>query len=281
MISFPNSLRLADRLAEYVLVRAIASNSAYQLSRTISLFGEFLKAEPTVQDLTPETVNNFLASLALTHSPRTVAGHRINLLGIWRFLAECGACEAPRQIRHCRKPDPMPVAWTLDELRTLLAAAEKAVGTMEDGTAKSVYWSAIIRVAYDSALRRSDLWLIRQDQIRSDGTIVLRQHKTGFAHHPRLSPKALALIRQIMHDPPLAWQTSNIRQFYTEWKRLVRAAGIRPGCLQQIRRTAATWLAKEHPDQVQRFLGHRSESMKRHYVDLSIARPLANLPPEL
>ena len=96
MISFPNSPRLADRLAEYVLVRAIASNSAYQLSRTISLFGEFLKCEPILQDLTPETVNNFLASLALTHSPRTVAGHRINLLGIWRFLAECGACEAPQ-----------------------------------------------------------------------------------------------------------------------------------------------------------------------------------------
>lgn len=281
MIDFNQSDRLASIASRYALVRSLAASSTYQLGRTISLFGEFLHQPATTSDLTPETANNWLASLEATHSQRTIAGHRTNLLGLWRFLAEEGTVEAPRQIRRVRRPDPMPVAWTLDELRQLLAVAESAPGEFPDGTPFRIYWPATIRTAYETGLRRSDLWILRREQIRGDGSIVLRQHKTGHTHQPRVGKKTLDLLRQIRHDPPLAWQTANVRQWYVEWDRLVAAAGIRPGALQQLRRTGATHLAIDHPEAVQRFLGHRTAAMQRHYVDLSISQPQVEMPPEL
>jgi integrase len=62
---------------------------------------------------------------------------------------------------------------------------------------------------------------------------------------------------------------------------VILPAGVRNGCLQQIRRTGATLLAMTHPEAVQRYLGHRTPTMVRHYVDESIARPQPFLPPEL
>lgn len=281
MIDFPNNNRLCVRAGAYSLVKSLCDSASYQLSNSLSRFSLHLGKDAEICDLKPDKVNAWLVALEATHSQRSIAGHRGNLLALWRWLAELGDCEAPRQIRKVRKPEPMPVAWTLDELRQLLAVAEQAPGEMPDGTPFAVYWPATIQVAYSTGLRRSDLWILRHEQIRQNGSIFLRQHKTGQTHQPQLSAKALCLIRQIKHDPPLAWQGSNVRQWYDRWARLVKAAGIRPGALQQIRRTGATHLAIDHPERVQRYLGHRSVTMQRHYVDLTIAAPQSELPPEL
>lgn len=281
MIDLPNSDRLSVRASQYALSRALAQCSIYQLSHSISLLGKYLNHEPTVHDLTPETVNNWLASLEQTLAIRTIAGHRVNILGLWRYLAEEGVVPAPRQVRLVKKPDPCPVAWTIEELRELIAQAQRQSGLMCDGTPWSIYWEATIRTAYDTGLRKSDLWRLTLDQIRPDGSIAMVQHKTRRSHEPRVTQRTLELLRQVKHSPPLAWPDRNPRQWYNDWGLLVAAARIRPGALQQIRRTGATHLYKEHPEDVQRYLGHRTPTMQRHYVDLSLAAPQANMPPEL
>lgn len=281
MIDFPQSDLLSRCAEQYLLARNLAANSAYQFRHSIDLFGRFLGQQATLADLEPHTVSHWLAHLEADHSPRSVAGHRTNIMAFWRWLAERGDVQAPRQVRRVRKPDPCPVAWTLDELRQLLRAAETFQHQMPDGSSSSVYFSALVRTAYESGLRRSDLFLLRHEQIRHGGAIQMVQHKTGHTHQPRLTSKTMDLIAQIARNPPLAWPSTNGRHFYTVWKRLVRVAGIRKGALQQIRRSGATHLYKDHPEDVQRYLGHRTPTMQRHYVDLSLAAPQQNLPPEL
>jgi len=79
-------------------------------------------------------------------------------------------------------------------------------------------------------------------------------------------------------DYPLRWP-GNARQFYRHWERIVQVAKVRRGALQQIRRTAATYLAKDDRSAVQQFLGHSSPSMQKHYIDESQARKRDIRPP--
>lgn len=281
MIHHADSRFLIDLAASYFLARNLAPNSQYQLSRSIACFGQHLGRQATIDDLTGDTVSKWLESLEQRLARRTVAGHRTNVMSLWRHLAEQGLVQAPRQVRRVVKPDPCPVAWTIEELRALIAQAEKIQWTMADGTPMSIYFLSTIYFCYETGLRRSDAWLVSLSQIREDGSIQMRQHKTGRTHQPRITQRTLALMKQIKHDPPLAWVGGNPRQWYVHWNLLVAAARIRPGALQQIRRTGATHLYREHPEDVQRYLGHRTPTMQKHYVDLSLAAPQVNMPPEL
>ena len=181
MISSHDPNNLLCQAARYVLVRNLAASSAYQLCRTVALFGEWLNREPTIFDLSGDVVSTWLEKIGETRSTRTVCGHRVNLLALWRFLAEEGVVQAPRQVRRVAKPDPCPVAWTLEEIRALLDQASKATGIMDDGTPYAIYWECTVRAAWDSGLRRSDLWRLTLDVIRPDGTLQLRQ-QIGRAH---------------------------------------------------------------------------------------------------
>lgn len=129
--------------------------------------------------------------------------------------------------------------------------------------------------------RRSFLWGLTRGQIRPDGTITLRQRKTGAPHQPRLRPETAATVLALPGDRPLACPVSKPTRFYRLWATVIAAAQVRPGCLQQLRRSGATHLASEHPEAVQRYLGHASPEMQRHYVDWSIAKPQQWLPPAL
>ena len=118
--------------------------------------------------------------------------------------------------------------------------------------------------------------------IRPDGSIALIQRKTSRPHQPRLRQRALDLIAELPGDRPLACPYRCRSAFYRWWKRsIIAPAGVRPGALQQLRRTGATHLAVEHRSEVQRYLGHASPEMQRHYIDESIACPIVHLPPEI
>jgi integrase len=181
-----------------------------------------------------------------------------------------------------RKPQPLPIAWTIAELRAILAACQLVPGVFRrTGARRAAYLVALVLAAYESGLRRSDLWGLTRGQIRPDGTIVLRQRKTGAPHQPRLRPETAALVLALPGDRPLACPESKPTRFYRLWATVIAAAQVRPGCLQQLRRSGATHLASAHPEAVQRYLGHSSPEMQRHYVDWSIARPQQWLPPAL
>ena len=273
---------LSDVFASYLLLHPLRQGSAYQLNRSYRLFGERLARVPTTEDLTAETVSAWVAWLQASdrYSPATVHGHRGRLLILWRFAHRKGWAGPVDEVRAAPRPDPMPEAWTLDELRSILDAIERidvVIGTVP----MRLYLRALVQAAYETGLRRSDLWAIRQDAIRDDGTIMLRQSKTGRVHAPQLSIGTTALVRQLPGAHPLAWP-GRPRKFYQVWGRVLHLAGVPPGCLHRIRRTSATYVARDHGDDAARhFLGHRTPEMLRHYVDRRIAQPPQRLPPRI
>jgi len=252
------------------------------MRRGVALYSQHIGRQATIEDLDDERVSAWLAALSNTHAAPTCAVHRTNLLTLWRDLADQGLCDHPGRVRRCPRPTPMPVAWTRHEMRRLIATTQLLTGNLPSGVPAALYCETLLRTGYDTGLRRCDLVAVEKAQIRPDGTIVLRQQKTGQPHQPRVRPRTLKLLGQITQDPPLACPYQSDSAFYQFWKTHVTGpAGVRHGAMQQLRRTGATHLAIDHDEDVTRYLGHRTAEMRRYYVDESIARPLANLPPDL
>lgn len=272
-------------LEDYALFRNITTCSTYHMSRSVALFGEWLGRQALVEDLEARQVSKWLVHLQNTgrgYSLTTVAGHRTKLLCLWRFCADRWEIDPPHRVRDVRRPDPAPISWTLDELRAVLRQCGLLGGYFATGDRRAVYCATLVKFCYESGLRRSDVWRIDRQQIRPDGSIVLRQNKTGGTHCPRVRPDTVAALRLLVRNRPLACPFKSTGDFYKFWKRdVITPAGVRNGALQQIRRTGATHLAIEHPDSVQQYLGHKTAIMQRHYVDASIATPQHYLPPSL
>jgi len=259
-------VRLLDLLPDYVLERAISPAAAYQLGRTLRLYG----SERTIEDLEPRRVSAWLESLEATYAKRTVAGHRSNLLAVWRWLAARGLSTMPVGVRRCPRPRPRPVAWTADEFRALLSAADR----MPDPG----FWRLTLEVAYSTGLRRSDLWRLDGD-IRPDGTIWLEQHKTGHPHVCRVPQAVAAEWLACAKRRPLF--PEDTRRFYDEFRWLCRMAGVRHGALQMCRRTGATQCEICQAGSATRFLGHQTAGMAAYYVDRSQLPGEPVAPPEL
>lgn len=277
---------LTDWCARYSLRRGLGSGSGYFLVRTVVIFENFLGRVATCADLTDDAVSQWVRwmedrwQMDGEISPRYRHGLRGNLLCLWRFIAEEGECEWPRRIRRAPIPEPQPIAWTLDELRKLRVAALAALGTIKNGAARSLYLVTLLDAAYESGLRRGDLWRLEQSQFLPRGVIILRQNKTRWPHEPQVQADTLARIRQLPGKFPLKWP-GNAKGFYRCWRRwMIRPSGVRPGVLQQIRRTGATQIESIRPQDTQRYLGHRTPDMKKHYVDRSQAYGPAPQPPK-
>ena len=273
---------LADLFADYQLARRMRQGSIYQIGRTIALFEQFLGRDGKSGDLNAESVNRWLEQLERRYSQRTVAGHRVNLLSIWRDAADRGICHGPARVRKVPRPAPMPVAWTLDELSRLMRVAESFQGTLPSGASKALYFSTLLAAAYDTGLRRSDLWSLRRDQILPNGTIAIVQRKTATPHFPSLRPETLAKLQRLPGDTPLKWHGDE-RRFYDEWRSMLVIADVREGALQRVRRTGATavMLATRNPEHVRLYLGHSTHQMQRHYVDQSLLGGHGILPPAM
>lgn len=167
-------------------------------------------------------------------------------------------------------PPPDPRAWTDPELAALIAAAGQLAGGCKyrPRVTRAAYLLALVGAAYDTGLRKGDLFLLRHDWIGAGGVIRMRQHKTSEPHVCSVTPHVAELIASIPYEHPLRWTGSN-GDYSGLWREACDAAGIPRGCTQQVRRTAATIVWEDHPEAVQRFLGHRTPTMWRHYVDQS------------
>jgi len=204
------------------------------------------------------------------YAPRSRQNHRANVLTVLRFAADrSDAPEIPsRRVRRVKIPPPSPWAWADEELSRLVDAASRLTGylTARPKLLRSHYALALIGGAHDTGLRRGDLFAIDKTDIDPDGTIRLRQGKTDEPHVCRLSEHVAKLVRSIPYPRPLRWTGRN-GDYTALWKELCTTANIRYGLTQQIRRTAATSVWEESPELVQQFLGHRTPTMWRHYVD--------------
>jgi len=285
MIRLSTAHTLRDALDVYTQRRLIRKRSIETLSSSVESLIAFVGDDVPVATITQDVLNNWLGSMKC--KPRTVIKHRGNILSILRDASDDGHCPEPiaRKIRKPRRPKPLPQAWTKEQLLAVRIAADAMTDIIRrHGVchAAGLYFGCLVRCAYQTGLRRGNLYSLRQSDVTDAGLIYVRHEKTGAPHICSVDGLTLAMFRELPGELPLRW--SDNRSFYRRWRKICAAANVPYGGPQRIRKTAATqvWLeAQDNPSRVQAFLGHLTPDMWRHYVDRSQGEHRPPRPPEL
>lgn len=271
----------------YAVQRPLSVETLRQYQITVGLFQQWSGGPVRLTELDEIDVSEWLRDLALTRSPATCRSKRTQIVALWRAAAEDGLCDPPRRrIRSVRVAWRPPVAFTYDEVRRLVDAAETIPRWHSCGLRRSEWWSLAIRVAWDTALRLGDETRLRVDQIGPDGTVAIAQHKTGQPWIGRLRPSTLALARDTVDRCPrgvlLPWSGSH-ETFARQFSAIARLAGVRPGTWKWIRRGSATDAELLERGAGARQLGHRpgSRIAEQSYLDPVILGQSGRQPREL
>lgn len=294
---------LFDLLDEMELERSLRSTTQWGMQAAVVTFVRFCGRD-SLDELNARTVSEFVRYMeAEGMAPTTRRGYRNYIISLWKFAYIKGMvaerCEAER-IRSVKVPYKNPVAFTREEVAALVHTAESMrsrplfgsagrYAKAMQGTPFNLYWGALLRVAWDSAFRRSDLLtgLYKVDglqwseiNLRDDGSAyVLRsQAKTGQPVEAILSPRTVEAMQAIRttDDAVFYWPASS-RRFIGMFEEIRAAAKLPNGKevrrlpFKCIRRASCTDVAQRNLADASRQAGHvpGSTMTPRHYIDFS------------
>lgn len=270
---------LSELVEKYDLANEISAEYAYQLNYAVTRFERYLKRPGTVNDLTEDQVNRWLKHErdVAEISDRSRANVRTSLLTLWKFHGDRFNREAIRSVVMSPKN---PEAWHYEELEQVAIAASKLKGRLCNRIERSLYMRTLLWFAYETGLRRRDIWAFDLQRFSTERKAAMTQHKTKRVHVITMTEeteqdlKAIAARLRSAHDPhwrtPLRWPQST-STFYDLMRKCRELAGIdhkvRNRSLQHIRRTGATMVDMEGGI-TWRFLGHAREGLDRKsYID--------------
>lgn len=273
---------MIENVERYILSRELSSAYAQALRHRVHAFLCWTGRPLRVDELDDDLLNRWIASLeAQNLKPRTRRHYRAAVLTIWRDAYNRRQTDhRPERIRPVRVPLDPPVAWTLPEVQRLLAACAHLPGRVaRTDVARSTWFDRLIRLAWTTGFRLADLLRLEAHQIDPAGIVRIAQSKTA---RP-LAVKIPAELSQTLPTagPLLPWPGCS-RQFPRWFGRLVKIAGIRPGTFRFLRRSAASYVERDHPGAARAFLGHATPGLaERHYLDPSIVGRIPPSPPPL
>ena len=273
----------ADLVSRYAAGRAISPGYTGQLRWALDAFGRTLGHRPGPADFTAENVNGYLvAEFDRGLAPATRKNRRRMLLTLWAWLADEGESTLPprRRIAPAPRVEPVPQAWTVGDVRRLLAAAERMPRSLA-GIPSPAYWRAWVLVAWDTGLRGCDVRRLRPVDVRD--CQVVRQVKTaGKPVLVRLRAETLIAIRATF--PPDRDLLFPLGRSIHSWRRraarLVARAQLAGG-IGRIRSSAGTAAEIAAPGRGHEHLGNTREVFERHYLDRRLLPPDRPLPEEL
>jgi integrase len=251
-----------------------------KLYRTyLNVFADWLRRPATTDDLTNDLVAAFLSYYSVGRSPFSVDTARSRLMALWRYARLRGTSPETPDLLPGRLPELNPEAWTLGELERLLAAARNwhpgRVERTAYPTRPSLWWLALILVAYDTGFRRAALLALAwADLSRCSLTARAGNSKTWRDETRNIAPDTLTALAEIQ-DPErttiFAFAATDAT-YYRHFDTLLRLAGLPSGPkdkTQKLRRTSATAVAVAFsPTAAQHHLGHDSlATTERYYLD--------------
>ena len=207
--------------------------------------------------------------------------NRGNILVLLNYAVAEGVIESVPRVPTIRQEQRQPTAWTLGELRRLVAATTELTGNMRDlPISRAAWFKSLILFLYDTGLRVSstltlasaDLSLDNQIAIvRADGDKTWADQVVGFSGDTRQALQAVIGDRETVW--PYPWTR---RKLWDDLKRIRKAAGLPTGpryAFHCVRRTHATQtVIAAGWDAARVSLRHSSEQMTRRYVDQSQVR---------
>ena len=242
---------------------------------SINKFKSYLGHEPTLGDLTNETVGKYLQALSLTElAVSTINKERAHLLALWNHARLIGAIAIGPMIKKLPAPRKIPKALTVAELEKLQATFDKLQGET-GGIANGDFLRACFAIQFSTAERIGAVLSLEFSDIR-DNVIAFRadSRKGGRKALVKAVPdwviEDIDRIRKPRRNLIFPIKPTNKTKIQTLYARLFKLAGVeRPKGKSShlLRSTHATmlWLAGGDPTSSP---GHANQEVtRRHYLD--------------
>lgn len=274
----PETLSEFARL--YISRRAICENYAHSLRKRSEKFEAWLGKTAIEEVLTEATLNAFLAAIVGTGSAYTIRKYRQDLLTLWSAAADDDLVPYPNRRRIRKEPVHAVVieCYEPSEVLALVRTAERLKGAFDNGVVRRFYWSALLRFAWDSGLRRGDCWRFDRSIVQPDGTFRMVQSKTRKPIRRKLRPQTLEAIDKIDSPKPLAWPLCEW-SFGFHFQRLVATSGVDRGSFRWLRRGCGSHVEAVTPGGGCKVLGNTPQVFRQSY-DADLAADVL-MPPSL
>ncbi len=164
-----------------------------------------------------------------------------------------------QQVKMPRAGNPRERRAHPGELEKLLKACEAS---------RNRWLPAVIHLAVETGMRRSELLAMRWDDVDLDArTVLLRNTKNGFPRTVPLSPPALNVIKDMPHCGPTVFSISP-NALRLAWERLRRRAGVLELRFHDLRHEAVSRFFERglNVPEVAMISGHRDPRMLFRYT---------------
>ena len=238
-------------------------------------FSRFLGHPATLADLTEDEIHAFLCAYAETGvTAVTVNTSRQHLVSLARYAWQRGQLERVPEIRRLKEYRRVPEAWTIEQLRSLLATCRGCSGVVADTPAR-LWWETLFRLLFDSGMRIGAMLQVRRSDLDLERAAILVRPETQKQRAGQWIPfcvrGTLPMVRAIwLPDRELLFPWPyHVSTFYNHLARLQTAAHLpidRRSKCHRIRRTHASYLVAAGGDATQS-LGHSSPAVTQGYLD--------------
>lgn len=269
-------MELLQLLAEYKRKRLLggSDNTERLYKHTLSSFKKFLKHEPTLEDLTDDTIEQFLyGTLKSGLSPASANKHRSQLLALWRFALERKHVDNWPTVRPVKEPEQVPLGWYPDEVDKICAAAKRMEGEI-CGAPASLWWIALLSVLFESGERIGAIMALDKHCLSESWIMVPAKHRKGRTRDRiyKLQPATVDLVKQLARATEskllFPWPYS-ATYLWNRYKLLLQSAGLPTGrkrCFHACRKTLASAVHRAGGDATAA-LDHASPKTTKRYLD--------------
>lgn len=228
---------LLANLEKYLSVRTkIRSTKTHEhYRRSIRQFANYLQREPLLSDLTDDALSGFLLATVGAGFAEATANQRTKQLrALWNWLAKRRIVEHFPTFDDLDEPEPLPAAWSDDELHKLFAACAGARGWIGPHLA-STWWLAIHHWWLSTAERTEATMLLERSMLQLDQEMAvvparIRKGKKKNRHY-RLSARTCELLETMLRVPSPTglvfdhtWR--DWKNLFKRYRELIKAAGL-------------------------------------------------------
>lgn len=255
-------------------LRGRSENTSRLYHNTLKQYSKYLGRQATIEDdLNDLQVSRYLEHRSRERSILTAEKERSQICALWRCAADRRLTDLRPCVPKTQIPFRVPTAWSIDQLKALLATAKALPGKVGDVPAH-VWFTALIQVLWQSAERVGAILSVTKEDYTRPMILVRAECRKGGKRDKLYTFSdsvcdLLDVLKRSGNGPKLfAWP----RQYEYLWNRfgkIVKAAGLEGGRrskFHQLRRSAATHFAARGGDPTA-LLDHSSPRVTKAYLD--------------
>jgi site-specific recombinase XerD len=254
-------------------LRGRSANTVRLYGNTVKQFGKFLGRAPTLEDLSDLTMSRYLDHRCADRSVFTAEKERSQLFAMWRCAADRRLIEYRPTLQVTQMPTRIPTAWSIEQLKSLLATAKVATGNIGDVPAR-VFWPALILVLWQSAERIGAIMACRKSDYVRPRLLVRAEYRKGgkrdklYTFTDPVCDLLDVLASSGKSEALFNW-TKNREYMWPLFGKLIEQAGLpaqKKARFHQLRRSAATHFTASGGDAVA-LLDHSNPKTTKAYLD--------------